>query len=383
MRKLSDIFTWYIMFNKRLLKKRSFIALLLLIPLTVSLATAVMSDEKSMLKIGLLQEDGDENAKAVIDSLLSEESALSYTLYTDRDVLIEDVKNEKIDSGWIFEENFTEKLHQIARKNKKADCPLTVIEREETVPQRIAQVKLASEVFAPLSKALCEEYVYGKNPSYDKLPKEEFDEIFEKYSNQPDIIELVKIGTYEEDAASKDDYLVSPVRGLLSVMVVLSALAACLYFLNDKASGKYQWLPEDKHLIPGATMCFSSALLSALTMLLTIAFSGLFITPGREIPSIIILVLSSAAFSFMFSAIFSDAGKFGAFIPALLIILVALSPIFFNVKAFAPIRFLLPTTYYLNSIYDPKYLLYGTVYTAAAFSLTVLVNNLKIKLHTH
>ncbi len=379
MKKLSDIFIWFIMFNKRLFRKKSFLILLLMIPLIVSSATFVMSDEKSMLKIGLYAADDDANAKAVIDSLLSKDSVLSYTLYTQRDILTEDVKTAKIDSAWIFEEDFSDKLRSIVQKKKNQSLPLTLIEREETVPQRLSRVQLITEIFTPLSKIVCEEYVYGENPSYDKLPKEDFDRLFSEYSNKNKIIELKKIGTYATDDVQKNDYLVSPVRGLLSVMITVCGLAACLYFLYDKSSGKYQWLPSSRHLIPAITMCFSAVLISALTVLLTLPVSGIFTSPVQELPAILILIFSATAFSFFFCAIFNDAGKFGALIPALLIILIALSPIFFNIKVLAPIRFLLPTTYYLHSLYAPVYLLYGAIYTVAAFGVTIFIHNLKVR----
>ena len=295
MNKFCNIIKWYFMFNKRFFKKTSFIALLLIIPLIVSATNLFLTEEKGMLNIGIYNDGNDKASKEMLDSILSKNGVLLYKEYSSREEVTEAVRNSEIDSAWIIEEDFAKRLYALSRGDKEAH-PITVVEREKTTPLRISHIQLVAELFKPLSYIMCEDFIYKRIATPEELSPQEIRKLYEYNDNLKDVIAMEKIGTYANVDAPSTDYLTSPVRGLMSVMVVLSSLAGALYFLKDKASGKYQWLPENKHFIPAVAMCLAASVLAALTVFITLLVSGFSTGIPRESLSMLLLILTSTVF---------------------------------------------------------------------------------------
>ena len=170
------------------------------------------------------------------------------------------------------------------------------------------------------------------------------------------------------------NYLNAPIRGMLSLLVILATLAAGMYFLADQEEGRYDWMSYEKRLRPAFGSCFAAATLSGIAVLVAVMLSGIRTAIWIELIAMMLFILSATGFGFLMATIFRSPGKLGASLPFFIISMLALCPIFFNVKMLPAIRLLLPPTYYLRSVYEPRYLGYAVVYTVSVYALTFVVN---------
>ena len=65
----------------------------------------------------------------------------------------------------------------------------------------------------------------------------------------------------------------------------------------------------------------------------------------------------------------SPDGTAGVMIPLLIVAMLLVCPVFFDLGALRMVQFLLPPTYYINGVYNTRYILYMAVYTLGCGSL--------------
>lgn len=372
MKKKNFAALWLYMTYKRLCKKHSFLIILLIIPLILPLANMVMQGESGVLKIAVTYE-GDRNpgAEAVIEKLKGEKSVLLYKQYETPQKAREAVENGEADSAWIFTENFSDAVQNYARRKRSAPL-VTVLQRETSVPLNLACEKLYGAVYPQISYAIYENFTEKSfSPSAAKAAKD----YYENAARGRNVIQTEKL--HASESASETNYLTAPLRGLLSVLVLLSALAATMYYLEDKEKGKFDWLTGEKSVFPAAGMCLAASSLAGAAVLLAIYAGGIYTAFWREVSAMILFVLSSAVFGTFFAAFFKSTVRFGAFLPIIIIGGIALSPIFFHVKAMPLLRVCLPTTYYLKAIHNAEYLIYMVIYIVCVSGFTAATCALK------
>lgn len=370
MKKIKRIIKWYCMLSKRLLLKWSFIVLLCLIPVIVPIMNNAMSDTNGVLKVMLCSEDDDELSVEMVDILLNSDSMIDYERCNSVDEATAAVRNHKVDAAWVFKENFTEKAEAFFY-DKYPDPLVRVIESEPDVTVRLAREILFGTMYKSMSYYIYKDYVYENFVPRGKISDVELRECYNSVQRGGDIIELVKVNP---TTPTPLNHLTAPLRGLLSMLIVLCTMAAALYFLQDQQDGKYAWMQPSRRIIPAFASCLSAAVLSAAAVLLALYFSEIFTSVHAELLAMLQFVFAATGFVLVISGLFKSPGKFGAVIPSVLIVMLVLSPIFFNLKILKPIRLILPTHYYLNIPYNSKYYLYTTIYCVVIYAAAFLVN---------
>lgn len=375
MKKIYRYLIWFFMLTKRLLLQRSFIILLLIIPCSIFLLKMVTSQESGIVHIMLCNEGNDEIATGVVKRLIEEDSVIKFSVCDSSDAARDSVIYNKADAAWIFSSDFSDKANEFISHNNFDEPFIKIIERESTTTLRIAKEKLFGTLYRDFSYLIYENFVYSELVSQEKVTKDVVKEYYDSLQKGGQIVQIERLGEIKSDSNSNTNYLTAPIRGILSLMVLLCTLDATLYFLKEQAQGKFSWLPVNKRIVPAFASCFSAALLSSTAMFITIQFTGMSTKNLNEICALFLYCASLAGFCVIISLFFRSVGKFGAIIPALLIIALALSPIFFNMKILRPVRLLLPTYYYLHSIYNSKYYLYILFYCIATYSFAIILNH--------
>lgn len=372
MTKFSKYFIWFYMLTKRLLKQWSFVVLLCLIPCIMLLVNLAMSKESGVVHIMLSTKDNDPKAAAVVDSLIEQDSNIRFSKCDSPEYAEKAVKNHKADAAWIFADNYSEKIDENAKKANASEPLVTIIERESSVFLKIANEKLFGAVFGDLSYSIYENFVYKTLVSKEDVPESTVKEYYEKRQKGQDIVLVERLDS--KPVENKVTYLTAPVRGILSLMVVLCTLTAAMIFLKEQSQKKFSWLPARKRIIPATASCFSAAVLSALAVFATLMLSGNSTSLTNEMITMLLFVFATTGFCTVLLTLFNSAGKFGAMIPGIIIIMLALSPIFFNVKVLRPVRLMLPTYYYIHSVYNYDYYQYTVIYCVAAFAIAFVLN---------
>lgn len=372
MNRINKCAVWFYMYSKRLLHKFSFVILLCLIPVVVFLANSAMSEDSSVLRIALYSEDDSQITDDIISALAKKDSIIQYKICSSRNDALRMVETSKADAAWILMDDFENRIAGYM-SDKKSEPFIEVIQRSDTVSLQLSREVLFGAVFEDFSYAMYRNFIYTNITTRDDIPESE---IIRYYSNTRENDNVVEVQRLDSDApvAKNTNYLTTPLRGLLSLLIMLCTMAAAMYFLKDQQEGKYDWMQPQRRMIPAFASCLSAALFSAVAVFAALAFSGIFTNFVSEFISMLLFVISATGFCLLLCVLFRSPGKLGATIPGIIIIMLALSPIFFNMKVLRPVRLMLPTYYYLNGVYNPAYYMYTLVYSVSIYFAAIILN---------
>ena len=370
---VKKLFLWYYMLTKRLFRKWSFLVLLCCIPLMIFVSDYAMSGESGVMTIILCNEGESKEVDKIINSLMSDDSVIRFKTSDNVQSAVNEVKNHKADALWCFTDDFEQKIEQYA-KHQSSKPLVTVYEREDTIPLQLSHEKLYGAMYSSFSYEVYENFVYTKLVDENTLSEKEVSEYFDGTKRRDDVVQLEKT----DDVVKRNNiYLLTPLRGIMSIMVVLCGLAAAMYFLKDKKEGKYNWMPVRKRIIPGFAQCLAALVPASIAVLISVFFTDISVGIVSEIVSMLLFTVASAGFCLVMCTLFKNPGNLGAAIPAILIVMLAVSPVFITIDMLKPIGMLTPTYYYLNSIYNPNYYLYFVYYIMVIYAVAITFNYIK------
>jgi len=368
--KLRRFFLWYGLMTKRLLKKPSYLILLLAVPVLTAAMTLSAQRDTGLLNIALAGGDGDPVAAAAKEQLRNTRGLLRCLSFDSPEEAIEAVKTAQADAAWIFRDDAGQQLQkQVTASGSRG--AVMVVEREETVFLRLAREELAAVLYPTASRFLFREHLASL--SGDKpLPD---DSVLEPYYRTLSADQQVLIFTYDNGQVQEPigDVLTNPLRGLLSLLVVLAGLASCMfYYAEEEAESFLRIRGAAGRLLP--LLCHLCAMAPvALAGLLALAFSGMIRHAGLELGLSALLCLASAGFCEVLRRLCRKQEVLGALLPILMMVMLVLSPIFLHFKQFAILRSLLPPVYYLNGAYRGAPQARFFLYTAIALALGALI----------
>ncbi len=350
------------MLNKRLLKRYSFLVLLVFLPLLALAFHFVGKQDSGVLSVAVYGEDA--SSKEMIEALLEEDSVVRFSLAPSEEKAMEELRMGKLDSLWIFPKDMPARMADAADGGGKL---VKVVEAEDSVLLRLSREKLYAVLFPALSEAI-----------YKQFMQEEFAAEAKSYYERVQITgSLVEFAFLEgEDYAAAQEknpsYLLSPLRGLMAVWLLLCGFAANLYFIQDKEGGLFAGFSyTSRKYLP---FLYQFAILLQLTALFALALvlAGLWTEGSREIPALLLFVAASIGFCNLCRLLFRKISVLACVIPICLILFVALSPIFADV-GIRSLQYGNPVYYYLNLVHSRHllypYLLYIGVLYAAGFVL--------------
>lgn len=362
---------WYFMCSKRLIHKLSFIIILCLIPVIIPVTKLAMSGESGILKIAVASQDNSPAAMRAIEKIRNTDSIIQFVICDTESDAAEMVTTHKADAAWVYKDNIEERITRFIKKESKEPF-LKVIEREENVILQMSREMFYETIFDEVSFSLYSNYAHNNLKLGGKISDEKLRSNYFDREKGRSIIEMTKLSS---DAPVTQNHLISPIRGILSVLLILSGLAAAMYFLKDNSAGKFAWLSPKKRILPAFATCFSACVFSGAAILISLLIGGFSVGFLRELVSMILFIVAVSIFSTFFCVLFKSYGKLGAVIPGITVLALVLSPIFFNVSFFPILRFLLPTHYYLYSVYDSSYYLYSLIYSLVTLFAVFILNH--------
>ncbi len=381
MNKISKILIWYYMLTKRLFKHYSFIIILLAIPLLIPIANNSMKSDAGLITIALHARSDDASSNEIINKLTNENTVIRYRVCETEAEASKLVESGKADAAWIFHKDLTKKMLYFGSGESKKPF-IDVIRREENVATNMANEKLFGAVFEYISYGALEKYIYENALTEAQLSKEELFSIF-KQTNVYDNIVDVKMLNTNEALSSNKNILTAPLRGLLSLIIMLCGMAAAMWFIKDISDGKFDWLAPKKRLLPAFGSCFAATSVSSVAVFITLLILRVSANWLYELILMMLFSFCAAGFCLVLCLLFRSFGKLGAAIPFFMLIMLVLCPIFLNIKGLMPIKLLLPPYIYLNSVYSIKYFLYMLIYCVAiylfSFALNAILNGKKLK----
>lgn len=377
MSKFRKCLMWFCMLTKRLFHQWSFLLILCMIPLVIPVANIAMNEDSGAFRVAILSEDNGEKAKNIIRSLKRRDSVIEFCEVSSREEALRAVVSQKTDAAWIINDNFERNLFQHVN-GESSGAVFDIIEREETIITKISREIMFGAIYGDLSYAIYKDFSVDVIVPGKDISEDEFRTYFTTQQAFGDVIVPKKLNTNKK-VESDVNFLTAPLRGILSLIVLLCAVAAAIYHLGDRERGKYDWLSHKERIVPAFASCLSAACVSAVAVFIALQLSDISTGFFNEIVPMLLYIAMVTGFALVLCAVFRSPGKLGAIVPGLMIASLALSPIFFDITALKPISMLLPTYYYLYSVYDAGYYLYALIYCVAVYGLAFVLNLLLSK----
>lgn len=368
---MKKLLMWFVLLNKRLYKKITYVGILLLIPVLVFLFALTAKDFGGIVKVVLAQEDPkDAFAGQIIQELQKDSNVISFQ-EADPDDAIALVSAGKADAAWIFPEDLAGCLKDYVYKEKNSDGFIRIVEREQTVPLRLSRERMGAVLHNQAVRITFLKHIREVAPETKEMDDEILLEYLEKTDVSGQLFAFYDIyGNRREESAN---FLTTPIRGLLAVLAVISATVTAMYYQSDLDRGIFSLLPERQRKFGefGYQMISSMNILLFVTAALLLAGLGAGI--WTELLIFLLYGICCALFGMVLRAVFGGRRGLAVLIPVLTIVMLAVCPVFFDVGYLRKLQLLLPPTYYINSAFNPKYLIYLAVYDIVLLMICAVI----------
>ena len=370
MKMLKRFALWYWLLTKRLLKKPVFLVLLICVPLLAGAMAAAARQDSGIVTVALVCRTEEIAARRAADRLLTADSLVRCVEYASEEAARDAVARGTVDAAWIFRDTVAQELQRFITRRGSRGAVL-VVEREDNVFLRLAREQLAAALYPEASFTLFRDYLVNEMG----VPADISDETLEYYysvrvAEDPIIVFAHADGSAQPRTA---EYLTAPVRGLLALLLVLTGLASGMYYYREAENETFLRLSAAKRRFLPLLYHLTALLPMALATLLALRATGLLTGWLRETGLMLLYCLSVAAFCELLRRLCRGEARLGALIPVLLAAMLALCPVFLDLKVLEPLRRLFPPFFYLNGIHSARSAGWLAVYTCAAALLAVLL----------
>lgn len=364
---------WYFLLNKRLFKKYSFLLILCMVPLFVAGMRIASQEESGIARIALCRSNPDDELSGeIVRQLMEKESILRYVLCETEEEARALVVGYEADAAWIFPEDLEGSLREAAL-SKHVEPVVKVVEREDNNLLIFSRKVLNAALYPCFSYEAYKDFVRD-DMELAQLSEEELREAYERTLAEGSLFQMAYL---DGEPVEEDNYLLTPIRGMLALWLVLCGLAGSMYYIQDEQRGTFSRMTVWHRLWTAFGM--HAVLLSdaVIVLLVSCAAAGVFTVWGKELLCALLFACSTAVFCNLLRIICGTTVRLGSSIPFLLIGMMILCPVFINIRRFKAVQYLMPPFYYLKSIHSTYYLYGMFVYTGVLFILCVLLTQWK------
>lgn len=372
MKKIQKVLTWAWLLNKRLFRKPTFLVILLLIPMMVFGYGFAARGESGMMTIVLAQEGSDPLAQQVMDDLMDSSQLIIFRNAESPEEAVEKVAHGKADAAWIFPDDMARHVEVFVADPDSDNAFIRVVQREEKVMLMLSREKLGGVVFDLCAERIYLNYLRQNLPQMDGASDQELLELYENTDLDGDLFNFEQTDGASTENDDSGHYLMTPVRGLLAVVIVLCGIATAMYYIQDSSHGIFAWMPQ--RLRPAAELgcqlvSVVNVSVAALVSLAAIGLAGPF---GLELLVLVMYSLCVAVFSMTLRRLCGGIRGLSTLMPLLVVVMLLVCPVFFDLGALRQMQYLFPPTYYINAVHNEVYLLYMLIYTFIAAAVYYL-----------
>lgn len=337
---MSRFFRWCGLLLKRCFRRPGYLVILAAAPLLTLALLAAARQGSGLVTAALVLTDPEDPAAVMTrDSLAERSGAVRVLEYDTPKAALRAVADGTADAAWILG-SLEEDLRVYAEK-EWTDPIIRVVEREDNPLLMLARERLYAALFPALSRA-----------EFDALMERRFgvtdeETLRERYDFGADLCSMVLFEDISGREREENAYLLSPVRGLLALLVLLAGLSSALYAIGDDRRETFLWLSRPGRALVPLLCHFLAELPAAAAALLSLWAAGLTRGAGGECLLMLAYCAACAVLSEVLRRLLGTEERLAAVIPAVLLISLALSPVFADLGL--PVRGILPTDWYLRA----------------------------------
>ena len=342
---MKKAFTWCRILGKRQLKRPSLIAVLLcMVILSIGLR-AMSKDVTASMSVGFVSKDA-----TITDNLMAHEGIIAFKEYSSKEALTDAVVSGKIQCGYVFNEDFSERILKGDTRNL-----IELIESPDNVISMLSNIVILATVMDTSACNMLVEDVLNQDifANINDKDIESLKTYYEKYSSNGSTFSFDYNALYEDYQGSDKSinifsYLVTPVRGIVAIFVFIIALTSGLSWYKDKSCHTYANIPLNKRPLLKLLIIALPTMISMLTGYFSLLLAGICDNYSHEIFTMFAYGLLCIAFAYILSSIVNEHIYCGL-IPVFILGSIICCPIFFNLAN------IIPAMKYLQHIFLPTY----------------------------
>lgn len=364
---------WLLLTEKRLFKKISFIIVLLMMPLLIAGLNHKADEEAGIIRIGIYSEGAEGSlSRRAADGFLEENSILRYISFDSEEDAVTALTESSIDAVWIFPSDMEERLLHLAR-NERIGSVVRVIEREDDVALVFTREVLCSRIFPLFIYDTYTEFIREKLGN-TAVSEEELRSLYDSLLWKGNLFH----GDGSEEAETgQGSYLLAPMRGVISIWMVLAGMAALLFHRQDIRNGLYDTVPGRKRILYSFGLQAVVLINCGVMSLCAFGILGIFTDPLKEVVCMALYILCISVFCNILGLITNSMEGTGVMIPFVIIAMIVLCPVFIDLRQFGIIRAFLPAAQYLSAVYGLSPLMHMCIYALLGTALCIPANHLR------
>ncbi len=347
---MKRLLTCNLLFIKRCFKKLSFLLLLLAIPVLCLLLKNTAKDSSSSITAGIYLEKESPLALQISNNLVSKYDSVRFELCKDKEMLMNRVINGTYECGYVFSEDFDEKL-----LNKKTKKILEVYVSPKTLTSALTNEYVFSELFVEYAFHELVDYIKTDNIFKNKDLSDinnTLRPIYDDYVNGDETFSFRYINPKEgsvEDTSLFTSYLLLSVKGVIALLIMFAAFIGTLNLYKDNKAGVFYAYKGINKTLAKMSEIFSVTLPAALSGLITIYACNLSDGFLTEILRLFAYALIGTVYCYVLYKLIPNQYVFSAFIPILILGSIIFCPIFIDVSE------ILPFVKNISWLFLPKY----------------------------
>lgn len=318
----------FLLLCKRQLIQPVFLLLCLFLPFSCLFVRKLEQDSASSLYIGLYAKEPDALTDACFSELKDNSKSLVFQIYTDEEMMRNDVAKAALDCAYAFDKGFHARLLEKDYKNS-----ITCYVSASTVMDDLSREVVFSALFRVFGEDIAVTYA-GRAGIFETEQAEtavqKIAELYHNYAEGQEVFSLdyQYLNTLaEEPSNSAPSAITMPVRGLIAVLLFISGLAGGVTCLSD----------HEKKLTVSSIYSISIPMLfmaaSSLVTLWLTKEAGSFI---KELTALLLYMLLILLFVRLLLVIIKKPALLSASIPVFALGSLIFCPIFINLGAVLP-----------------------------------------------
>ena len=366
---------WFGMLSKRLFKKGTYLCLLMLIPLLVVGFAAGAKEESGMVRILLVQEDPQDAFSTQIVEELMGSSEMILFAHTSEAEAFDQIKAGKADAAWIIPGDLQTQLAAVFLGQEQDYPPIRVIEQSESALLRLTHEKLSSTVYKYWAEEMYLQYLQSLAPEAATISRQELTAFYHSSTVSGTLFEYTDI--YGNARSESSSYLVTPLRGILAVLVALCSVVSGIYYRKDTQRGLFSTVSFRHRPFIDLGYQFTSVFYMAFAVLIALIAAGLTGPWWAEVMLFFLGCFGCTLFGTVFSGLTGGRYITAALLPVLLVLMLAICPVFYHLPQLRYFQFLFPATYYITGAHHYAYICYYLLYDIILAVLWLLIKHKK------
>ncbi len=336
---------------KRQMKQISFCLLLILLPCVTFAFSHMYSEDDTSICVALYT-DSDE-LDSIIEKLINREGTIFFYRCSNEVSLYQDVSTGHAECGYVFPSTLYDSLDA----DHKNNLIQVIISPYSTLTKVINEV-VYSEIFEEYSLHLLEEFIENESPitmmNSNKSTKYYIDKAVKLYHDHlmdGSTFRFIYESPYQKPITIKS-ILMTPIRGFISLFILLAAFCGCIRFYNDKENHIYD--NRAKYALPHLLILSITVptILMSIVGLFCLFFTGIMNDFWIETLILGVYNLLVILFVFFLGSMIRKKMIFISTIPIFLIGSILFTPIFLDISAILPsmkaVQYLFLPFYYLT-----------------------------------